>query len=454
MNNDRCETFADTPVCDIILDFYQQKGGKELFGYPITRQVRRNEMVVQYFSKAVIQYPINNPRYTQVHLRSLGLEISELAPRVAPEGDPDCRFFEPYGHLVCMQFLGFFDQIGGKDVLGYPIGEPKVVNGELVQDFENARLIWSTSPRESPHVALAEWGEQACYEHGLICSYVNRADHADFPSPIDVFVMEHGGEAVFGAKVDVPRELDGRAFQCYQNACLIWDLNAVESVVLVPLGLRSAPTVPQADRPSPSDDAWYCPESGHSVILAFKDFYFQHGGEAVFGRPLTEFMQDGEGWVQWFENASFEWHPDRADGERVQLTPLGEIYYRQFGTDILQGTPQPNSIEEEIVLTVRPDYTLLPPDVPQVIHLWAKDSVGRPQANVSITLYLTTPSARQIVQVQPTDATGEALLRLDSLDASCGEMVRLQAVTKTSDSTAGARAQFTFWCKPSLEESQ
>jgi hypothetical protein len=266
--------------------------------------------------------------------------------------------------------------------------------------------------------------------------------------------MEHGGQAVFGSKVDDLRELGGQALQCYQNACFVWDPNATEPVTVVPLGLRSAPTVSRAAPPAASDDAWYCEETGHSVVRAFKDYFFAHGGEAIFGRPMTEFMKDGESWVQWFENASFEWHPDRPNGERVQLTPLGEMHYRQFGVDILQLPSLSDSKEDEITLTIRPDYTLLPPNVPQVIHLWAKDSVGRPLANVAITLYLTTPSSRQIVQVQPTDATGEALLRLEGLDVACGEMVRLQAVTKTSDSTAGAKAQFTSWCNPAPEASQ
>ncbi len=449
-----CELYANTPVCGVILDYYLLHGGKELFGYPITRQSRHDEMIVQYFSKAVIQHPANNPHYSQVHLRPLGLEMSELAPRVASEGDPDCRYFEPYGHLVCMQFLGFFDKVGGKDILGYPIAESKVVEGELVQDFENARLIWSTPAGDTPHVALADWGEQTCYGDGLICTYGASDDSALIPSQIDVFVLDHGGEAVFGNKVNELRERAGQALQCYQNACFVWDLNAAEPVKVIPLGQRSAPTVPRLDPSAALADAWYCTETGHSVVSAYKAFYFAHGGEAVFGRPLTEFMKDGEGWVQWFENVSFEWHPDRADGERVQLTPLGEIHYRQFGLDYLQVTPQPDSIEDEIALTIRPDYTLLPPDVPQVIHLWAKDSDGRPLANVAITLYLTTPSSRQIVQVPPTDATGETQLRLDSIQVACGEMVRLQAVTKTSDSTAGAKAQFTSWCNPAPDASQ
>ena len=113
-----------------------------------------------------------------------------------------------------------------------------------------------------------------------------------------------------------------------------------------------------------------------------------------------------------------------------------------------QLTPQPSPVKDDIVLTIRPDYTLLPPDVPQIIHIWAKDSAGRPLPNVNIILYITTPSARQVTEVSPTNANGETLLKLDSVAADCAEIVRLRAVTNTADSTAWANEQFVFWCAP------
>jgi len=192
---------------------------------------------------------------------------------------------------------------------------------------------------------------------------------------------------------------------------------------------------------------WYCPETGHSVILAFKDFYFKHGGEAVFGRPLTEFIRDGESWVQWFENVSFEWHPDRPDGERVQLTPLGEISYQQLGNRLFHINSQPAATEDAITLTLRPDYSLLLANTPQTVHVRVQDSAGQPLPDVPVTLYVTTLSTRQTFDGPPTNANGEVQLRLDGLQASCGEIVRLRAVTQVADSLAWINGQFTFWCE-------
>jgi hypothetical protein len=443
MASDRsCESYGSFPVCGLILTFYRQHNGVELLGYPITNQRVDNGVQLQYFEKGIVQYPaVNRPKYDQVRLRPLGLLMSELTPPVAPEEDPDCRYFERYGHVVCMHFLSFFDRVGGTSILGHPISEPRMENGVLTQDFENARLRWDTNDL-APRVSLDKWGQQACHQDEQVC-FDNRSP-IDIVSPTDQFVAEHGGAAVFGDKVSAPARAGDRVLQCYQNACLVW---TTEQVTLVPLGGRNAPQVAPVEPPPPCDDVWYCPETGHSVILAFKDFYLKHGGEAVFGKPLTEFMRDGEGWVQWFENVSFEWHPDRPDGERVQLTPLGEISYQAFGNRLFHLPPQPDAAEEHVTLTLRPDYSLLLADTPQTVHVKVQDSAGQPLPNLPVTLYVTTLSSRQTFDGPTTDASGEVQLRFDGLQASCGEIVRLRAVTQVADSLAWINGQFTFWCE-------
>jgi hypothetical protein len=437
-----CESYGSFPVCGLILAFYHQHNGVELLGYPITSQMVDNGVQLQYFEKAIVQYPaVSHPKLAQIRLRPLGLLMSELTPPVAPEEDPDCRYFERYGHVVCMHFLSFFDHVGGTDIIGHPISEPRMESGILTQDFENARLRWDTNELV-PRVSLEKWGEQACHQDGQIC--LDNRSPIDIVSPTDEFITEHGGTAVFGDKVSPPVRAGDQVLQCYQSACLVW---TTEGVKLVPLGARNAPQALPIEPPPPSEDMWYCAETGHSVILAFKDFYFQHGGEAVFGKPLTEFIPDGESWVQWFENVSFEWHPDRPDGERVQLTPLGEISYQQFGNRLLHITPRPEAAKDRVTLTIRPDYSLLLGDTPQIVHIMVQDSAGQPLPDVPVTLYVTTLSSRRIFDGPSTNTSGEVQLRVDGLQASCGELVRLRAVTQVADSLAWVNGQFTFWCE-------
>jgi hypothetical protein len=62
----------------------------------------------------------------------------------------------------------------------------------------------------------------------------------------------------------------------------------------------------------------YFPETGHNLIGQANAFYVRHGGEAIFGRPMSEVVTDGEVRVQYFERARFEL---RAAG--IALTLIG-----------------------------------------------------------------------------------------------------------------------------------
>jgi hypothetical protein len=67
------------------------------------------------------------------------------------------------------------------------------------------------------------------------------------------------------------------------------------------------------------DDTRDCfTETGHSMAYGFRDFWYQHGGLARFGYPIseefTEMNPDTEQMhtVQYFERVRFEYHPDLA----------------------------------------------------------------------------------------------------------------------------------------------
>jgi hypothetical protein len=67
----------------------------------------------------------------------------------------------------------------------------------------------------------------------------------------------------------------------------------------------------------------YFDETGHNVWGTFLAFYEAHGGEAAFGQPLTEPINEAGIQVQYFEHARFELHPDAPD--QVHLTHLGRL---------------------------------------------------------------------------------------------------------------------------------
>lgn len=71
----------------------------------------------------------------------------------------------------------------------------------------------------------------------------------------------------------------------------------------------------------------YFPETGHSIGNGFREYWETHGGEAVFGLPISQewgTTRNGERViVQVFENARFEWWPDRANDPDADIMTLG-----------------------------------------------------------------------------------------------------------------------------------
>ena len=88
------------------------------------------------------------------------------------------------------------------------------------------------------------------------------------------------------------------------------------------------------------EDTRYFEETGHNVSGAFLAFYDLHGGRAIFGYPLTRpFEDDGQLLVQYFQRARMELHSD-AQGERVELGPLGqELGHSQSPISVLEIPP-------------------------------------------------------------------------------------------------------------------
>jgi hypothetical protein len=70
----------------------------------------------------------------------------------------------------------------------------------------------------------------------------------------------------------------------------------------------------QPKRPPPSGPDYqpplYFPETGHYIYATFRDYWRRFGGLEVFGYPITEQRKEGGLWVQYFERARFEDHPE------------------------------------------------------------------------------------------------------------------------------------------------
>jgi hypothetical protein len=164
-----CDFFDDSGhyVCDEFLEFYVERGGLEIFGYPLTEAYDdpRLGLRVQYFQRARMEW---HPDNEIPHRLQLGLLVDELGYSSYPQADPGAipavpdpnrQYFPETGHVVAYAFLDYFRDKGGVDVFGYPRSELLYENGYYVQYFQRARMEWHPEDAFGTQVRLTNIGE-------------------------------------------------------------------------------------------------------------------------------------------------------------------------------------------------------------------------------------------------------------------------------------------------------
>jgi len=159
----RCFTATGHTVRGNFLRYFEVMGGVRSLGYPITEPFEQEGRRVQYFEYALLEDHADNPSGPVVKLSMLGERLDRRRPALAPSRVPPAldersRYYPQMGHAVSGDFLAFFDETGGLDRFGFPIAEPLVVEGKLVQDFQRARFVWQASRPRGDRVVLEPIG--------------------------------------------------------------------------------------------------------------------------------------------------------------------------------------------------------------------------------------------------------------------------------------------------------
>jgi hypothetical protein len=168
---------------------WQAAFGRVLLGAPVTGQCLPGDgRIVQYFENVRLE---QNPS-GQVSLYPLGeWALSGVRRRVpAPvPADSPTRTFAETGYTVQDQFLIFYEQNSGEQLLGPPLSE-QLDEGELrVQYFRNGRLEWRPDAPPDQRVRLSMLG-QAHYQQnqgaGMQCDLLGLFDPAETPSSVNL----------------------------------------------------------------------------------------------------------------------------------------------------------------------------------------------------------------------------------------------------------------------------
>ena len=148
------------------LRFFNQWGGLDVFGPPVSQELVEDGVRVQYFRNFRLEWHPENPRPYRVQPGLLGELLGVRHPpvpsaKIPPASRLEERYYPETGHTVKSGFLKFFDQHGGIDLFGYPISEVAPgEKGRMAQWFQRARLEWDAND-PAGKLRLAPLGEAA-----------------------------------------------------------------------------------------------------------------------------------------------------------------------------------------------------------------------------------------------------------------------------------------------------
>ena len=163
-----CRHFAETGhwVCNKFLEFFDARGGLEIFGFPLTEAFNdpRLGLQVQYFQHSRMELHPYNPEPYKVQLGLLVDELGYQFPRVDKRQIPSRNsalhhYFPETGHVVSYAFLDYFRENGGVDIFGYPRSEFMYEDGYIVQYFQRARMEWHPEVLSGSQMRLTDLGE-------------------------------------------------------------------------------------------------------------------------------------------------------------------------------------------------------------------------------------------------------------------------------------------------------
>lgn len=281
------------------------------------------------------------------------------------------------------------------------------------------------------------------------CRFFDESGHYVCGEFLD-FYVEQGGLELFGyplTEADDDPELGLRA-QYFQRARMEWHPendapHRVQLGLLVdeldyrypPADVTEIPAVPDPNRQ-------YFSQTGHIVAYAFLDYFREKGRVDIFGYPRSELLYEDGYFVQYFQRARMEWHPE--DSRQVRLTNIGEIYVRRHDINI-----DPVIIElRQLNVTASVRRIVVDRQGVQTVFVYVVDQYDNPVDGVDVDGVLRYQDGEPVEQpcsFERTDARGFTQCVLDFTASQPGRKVLVDITVRRDGLTDTAQTFFFLW---------
>ncbi len=166
----------------------------------------------------------------------------------------------------------------------------------------------------------------------------NRAGFLDF-------WRSNGQKLVFGFPITEEIVEDGRVVQYFERARFEHYPDMAGTEWEIRLGLLGTNVTggPGEGIDDPMDGSRYFSETRHTLSGEFLRYWERHGGEKIFGFPLSEPYEEHGRTVQYFERAHFAYHPEDMDSYYrahewygMNLNTLYEVRLSDLGRQVAE----------------------------------------------------------------------------------------------------------------------
>ncbi|MCX7608045.1 MAG: hypothetical protein N2049_02335 [Anaerolineales bacterium] len=263
---------------------------------------------------------------------------------------------------------------------------------------------------------------------------------------------------VFGAPITEQfpaRDGSGKILQYFERARLELDPSKPvgERIQITPLGrLLYQPgrpsvnlTVPGACRVFPN---------GYGVCYDFLAFYDKYGGLERFGNPISAFEFQSDGRItQTFENARFEYYPERGAGNTVRLADLGRIYFNLHEDPALlapvpplSAIPRPGEAVVSLKVTAFVWKAVTLPTDTQKVYVIVQDQASKGVEGATGVVVVHFPDGRDATYPFTTNASGIAILsNIEFVKQKAGSLVAVDVQVVYKGLTATTSTSFRIW---------
>lgn len=278
--------------------------------------------------------------------------------------------------------------------------------------------------------------------------------------PFYKYFLANGGTARFGYPItEAYLDSTGLMVQYFQKARLEWHPGNPDPYKVLlgslseELGKKQAPISANQIPAATDPNCVYFAETGHKVCNSFLKYFKTNGGAAVFGYPITEYIQENGRIVQYFQFALFEWHPNKPAGQRVLVANLGQIYYTVMGLDpfrvqpveSLDSAPQ-NAPPIQLKANASVLSAITSKGSAQTGYVYVFDQLGKPITGAAVTLVVRFPNGTSMsYTLLPTNASGISFQSFPVGNAKPGQMVVMEFIVTYSGLTTTTRTSYMMW---------